>query len=490
VTDPSARLRNLTGRRLLAAFAAVLLLFAAALAVELFTLQRIAAAEAEVARLDHAKHAGHMAAAQVREQYIHQAHTLIEFGEGHLGHYAKAVETARQTIAHLESVAEAPAEKALARQIAELAEQNDRDFRTRVVPVIRAGDRSHIAELGDQLESVVDHVVELNGRLNDELERRSSAARTRAEELRGQARLATIACFALAILLAAGLGLWLTQTIVRRVESLRQGARRIGSGDLGARIELLGSDEFAELAASFNQMAASLAREQAALVRSQKLASIGQVAAGVAHELNNPLSVILGYAKLLRAVPGPHADDVAIIESEARQCQRIVSELLDLARPHRLDVQPVDLATLAREAVDRLDDAGALHGRKVEVIANAPVVVPADAGRIRQVIANVVVNAAQATAPNGKITIDARSEPDAAILTIADDGQGIPADVLAQVFDPFVTTKAHGTGLGLAIAHAIVDAHGGRIWIASSTETGTRVSLQLPASPSAEVSPP
>ncbi|TMQ05563.1 MAG: ATP-binding protein, partial [Deltaproteobacteria bacterium] len=134
-------------------------------------------------------------------------------------------------------------------------------------------------------------------------------------------------------------------------------------------------------------------------------------------------------------------------------------------------------------------DAGALHGRKVEVIANAPVVVPADAGRIRQVIANVVVNAAQATAPNGKITIDARSEPDAAILTIADDGPVIPADVLAQVFDPFVTTKAHGTGLGLAIAHAIVDAHGGRIWIASSAETGTRVSLQLPASPPAEVSP-
>ncbi|HET7500975.1 MAG TPA: ATP-binding protein [Kofleriaceae bacterium] len=236
-------------------------------------------------------------------------------------------------------------------------------------------------------------------------------------------------------------------------------------------------------------MAASLAREQAALVRSQKLASIGQVAAGVAHELNNPLSVILGYAKLLRAVPGPHADDAAIIESEARQCQRIVSELLDLARPHRLDVQPVDLATLAREAVDRLDDAGALHDRKVEVIAHAPVVVAADAGRIRQVIANVVVNAVQATAPNGKITIDARSEPDAATLTIADDGPGIPADVLAQVFDPFVTTKAQGTGLGLAIAHAIVDAHGGRIWIASSAEAGTRVSLQLPASPPTEVSP-
>lgn len=490
MTAPSSRLRNITGRRLLAAFGIVLLLFAAALAMELFTLRRIADAEAEVARLDHAKHAGHMAAAQVREQYIHQAHTLIEFGEGHLAHYAKVVEVTRQTIAHLASVAEAPADKALARQIAELAEQNDRDFRVRVVPAIRGGDRSTVAELGDQLDDVVERVVDLNARLNEELERRSAAARLRAEQLRRDAMVATIACFALAIVLAAGLGLWLTRAIVRRVESLRQGARQIGSGDLAARIDLTGSDEFAELAASFNQMAASLAREQAALVRSQKLASIGQVAAGVAHELNNPLSVIIGYTKLLRAQAGPDADDLAIIDDEARQCQRIVAELLDLARPHRLEVQPVDLTTLAREAVDRLEDAGALHERNVEVIAHQPVVVAADAGRLRQVIANVLVNAAEATAPTGKITIDARTESQSAVLTIADDGPGMSPEVLAQAFDPFVTTKPHGTGLGLAIAQAIVDAHGGRISIASSPEAGTCVSLQLPVAPAAEVHVP
>jgi signal transduction histidine kinase len=484
------RLRSRTSHRLLAAFGAVLLLFAASLAVELLTLRRIADAEAEVERLDHAKHAGHMAAAQVREQYIHQAHTLIEFGEGHLGHYAAAVEVTRRTVAHLESVAEEPTDKALARQIAELAEQNDRDFRTRVVPIIRGGDRSSVAQLGDELEAVVDRVVDLNNKLNQELERRSNAARTRAEELRAQAQLATFACFALAIALAAALGLWLTRTIVSRLESLRQGARRIGAGDLAARIQLSGRDEFAELASSFNQMAASLAREQAALVRSQKLAAIGQVAAGVAHELNNPLSVILGYTKLLRANPGPHGEDLAIIDDEARQCQRIVAELLDLARPHRLDVQPVDLAALAREAIDRLQDAGALRDRKVEIIVQEPVVVPADAGRLRQVIANVVVNAAEATASTGKITIDARAEADLAILTVADDGPGIPGDMLAQVFDPFVTTKPRGTGLGLAIAHAIVDAHGGRISIASSPTTGTCVSLQLPIPSPAEAPAP
>ncbi len=473
-------LRSTTGRRLMAAFAGVLLLFAAALAVELVTLRRIADAEGDVERLDHAKHAGHMAAAQVRDQYIHQAHTLIEFGPAHLGHYAHVRDATRQSIAHLDELADTADDHALAAEIARLADQNDHDFQTTVVPAILAGDRSAVGELGDKLEAVVDQVVAVNAKLNAGIETRSRAARDRAEALRHEAVVATIVCFALAILLAAALGLWLTRTIVRRVESLRRGARRVGQGDLAARIELEGPDEFAELASSFNQMAASLATEQAALVRAQKLASIGQVAAAVAHEINNPLSVILGYTKLMRDAPGDRADELRIVDEEARLCQRIVQELLDVARPHRLEVQSVDLGDLAREAVSRLEDAGTLRDRRIDVASSGPVVVAADAGKLRQVIANVVMNAAEATLDTGRIAIDARVEHDHGLLTISDDGPGISPEVRDQIFEPFVTTKIHGTGLGLAIAHAIVEAHGGRISVASSAEHGTVVSLELP----------
>jgi signal transduction histidine kinase len=421
-----------------------------------------------------------MAAADVREQYIHQAHTLIEFGPGHLGHYARVVEATNAAIEHLQSVAETELDKTLAAQIAALAHQNDHEFRTIVVPAIERGNRDEVTRLGDDLEAVVGRVVDLNAKLNTDLEARSVAARERAEALRAQSVTWTVACFALAIALAAAVGVWLMRTIVRRVEILRDGARRVGAGDLDARIELAGEDEFAELASSFNQMAASLSREQAALVRSQKLASIGHVAAGVAHELNNPLSVILGYTKLLRADPGANAEELKIIEDEARLCHRIVQELLDLARPHRLEVGSVDLAVLAREAIERLTDAGALRDRSVRVIADHPVLVVADAGKLRQVIANVVVNAAEATSPTGTITIDARSNGDCAMLTVADDGPGVPPEIKDQIFEPFVTTKSRGTGLGLAIAHAIIDAHGGRISIESSPDAGTLVSLQLP----------
>lgn len=480
-SDP-APLRSTTGRRILAAFGAVLLLFAAALTRELWTLAKIGEAEAEVARLDHAKHAGHTAAADVREQYIHQAHTVIEFGPGHLGHYAQVVETTNAAIEQLRSVAETASDKQLAAQIAELAHQNDREFRTIVVPAIARGNRDEVAKLGEGLEAVVGRVVALNATLNADLEARSVAAHDRAETLRERSVMWSVACFALAIALAAAVGVWLMRTIVRRVEILRGGARRVGAGDLAARIELSGDDELAELASSFNQMAASLAREQAALVRSQKLASIGQVAAGVAHELNNPLSVILGYTKLLRAESGTNAEELKIIEDEARLCHRIVRELLDLARPHRLEIGAVDLAVLAREAIERLSDAGALRDRSVRIVAEHPVLVAADAGKLRQVIANVVVNAAEATSPTGTITIAARVHGDCATLTVADDGPGIPPEVKDQIFEPFMTTKPHGTGLGLAIAYAIVDAHGGRITVDSSPGAGTLVSLQLPVS--------
>ena len=482
----NALFRTTVGRRLLGALAAVLVLFGAALAVELVTLRLIAEAEAEVERFDHAKHAGHMAAAQVREQYIHQAHTLIEFDKGHLDHYEKVVLVTRDAIKHLEEVAPVQ-DKSFAVQIALLAEENDRDFHALVIPALERGDRGAVAALGDRLETVVDRVVILNTELNESLDARARSAREHAEQLRDRSVIWTVACFALAIVLAAGLGAWLTRSMVRRVERLRDGTRRLGTGDLTTRIELDGHDEFSELAAAFNQMAARLASEQAALIRSQKLASIGHVAAGVAHELNNPLLVILGYSKLLRVEAGSSSEELRIIEDEARQCQRIVQGLLDLARPHQLEVESVDLTELVREAVERMQGAGALDDREVTLLSHAPVFVSADAGSLRQVIANVLTNATEATPPSGKITIETRVDSDHSTLTVTDDGPGVAPEILQNVFDPFVTTKPRGTGLGLSIAQAIVDAHGGTISISSSPSSGTLVLLQLPSAVAPEL---
>ncbi|MBI2896776.1 MAG: HAMP domain-containing protein [Deltaproteobacteria bacterium] len=471
-----------TALRIGGAFAAVLALFGISLLVTLRTLDEIARAEAEVARLDHAKHAGHLAAARVREQYIHQAHTLITWSVSHLNHYPAVVRDTENWTGHLRHVARTPEEKELAEEVAALARQNDREFQTKVVPAVRRDDRSQIRDFHEHLESQVNQVVRLNEALNARFEKNSRAAHARASALRSQARTGVITCFGLAIAIAAGVALLIMRSILRPVSALRQGALRIAQGDLSKRIDLPGHDEFAELAATFNRMTEDLERNQRALLRAQKLASIGQIAAGVAHEINNPLGVILGHVKLLQRSMGP-MEELKIIEEETRQCQRIVEGLLDLSRTPRLENGPVDLGELARDAVERLEESGKLQGREVAVPDRATrVLARGDEAKLRQVVLNVLLNAAEAVPEGGAIRLEASRMEGEAILAVIDTGPGIAAEIIPRLFDPFVTTKPKGTGLGLAISQKIVEAHGGRIDIRSGPDEGTRVAVCLPAS--------
>ncbi|HLL21566.1 MAG TPA: HAMP domain-containing protein, partial [Kofleriaceae bacterium] len=308
-----------TARRIAGAFGAVLLLFALALVVMIVALEMIGGAEREVARLDRAKHAGHHAAAMAREQYMHQAHTLLAWDDSHLGHYYDVAEQAKHAIHHLETEVAGHHGQDQAKEIARLILESDKRFREEVWPAVQRGERGRMPELHTITERPVEEVVALNTKLNTALEGESDAARREADEIREQARIAVIACFALAIAAAMAVGFFLLRSISRPVAALRSGALRIGAGDLSARIGMTGNDELAELGHAFDQMASDLGRHQTELLEAHRLASIGQVASGVAHELNNPLGVILGYVTLLRREP-PLADreELRIIEDEVR----------------------------------------------------------------------------------------------------------------------------------------------------------------------------
>jgi signal transduction histidine kinase len=467
------RLRFSTGYRLGAAFAAILALFAAALLVELGALGRIAQAEDELARLDHAKHAGHYVASQVREQYIRQAHMIIEENASHLEDYEAVVDATGAACRHLVELAETDDERERALEIARLAAASDAEFRRDVQAPLERGDRAALLTVHECVERVANDTVQKVDELNHIFEARSAAALARTDTLRSQARLVTLACFGLAIVVAAMVGLWLMRSILRPIAALRAGTERVGAGDLQSRIDLPPGDELAALAASFNKMTADLLRNQEALVRSHKLASIGQIAAGVAHEINNPLGVILGYTKVLRREGD--REELQIIEDEVNQCRRIVEDLLELARPQRLELVPVDLGEVARDAVQRL-------GVAVDVdLPDPPVRVVADEAKLRQVIVNLVMNAIEA--PSAHVTLRAERAVGGGVLIASDDGPGMTPEVLARVFEPFFTTKRNGTGMGLAIAQAIVDAHSGRIDIVSQAGAGTRVSVWLPEQP-------
>jgi len=472
--------RSVIGRRVLLVFATHLALFGVALGVVLVSARALDAADAEVSRLDRAKAAAYRVAALVREQYIHQAHTIIEGNRSHVDHYEDVAQGTRTAIQRLREGATTEEDERSVDAVLALVGQNDREFHDTTLPAIDRQEHDRVRELHRGTEDVIVRALAENKALMARFEHRSEAARARAERLRDRTRWTALLCFGLSAAFAAVGAVATARWIAARVMRLRAGANAIGAGLLDSRIGLSGRDEFAEIGRSIDQMAADLERHQEVTMRAQKLASIGQVAAGVAHEINNPLGVILGYVKTMRRRDERDDEGLDIIEEEATQCRRIVAGLLDLAKPQGLSIEEVDIGEQIRATVDRLATTGKLGERLVAVVGDDGVRAEVDPGKLRQVLSNILTNAVEASSKNIEVCV----QQDAEVVTIAvrDDGAGIGPDVRPRLFEPFVTTKKGGVGLGLAIAHAIVDAHRGRITCsAAEGEKGTTMCITLPS---------
>ncbi len=316
---------------------------------------------------------------------------------------------------------------------------------------------------------------------------------------------------ALALLVFAYISM--TRLVVQPIDRLSRAARRVAEGARQLDAPRQGARELIELGTSLEQMtaklvseeaalrakvaeveryAADLARAQERLVRSERLASVGRLAAGLAHEIGNPIAAILGFEELLLLGgldPADERDFLERMKRETERIHRILRDLLDFARPAvpRGEGEP-EAAGDVREAVD---DVLALVKpqkafRDVEVRAEvAPDLPPVTLShqRIVQVLLNVVLNAA-AAAPRGRVTLRAARGPAGEVrIEIEDNGPGIAPEVRDRLFEPFVTTKpvGEGTGLGLAVCRGLVDAVGGTISVAAGGGGGARFVIELPA---------
>jgi two-component system NtrC family sensor kinase len=232
-------------------------------------------------------------------------------------------------------------------------------------------------------------------------------------------------------------------------------------------------------------MTASLTEHQDRLVQSEKLAGIGRLAAGVAHEINNPLAVILGYSRLLqKRAEGPLRDELKIVEDEAIRARDIVQGLLDLSRPLPAGRDRVDLREICDEVAGRLLEATDLAAAAIRVEgAGAAPGVPA---KLRQVLANLVRNGAEAAGPGGRVTVRVAETGEQVQVEVEDSGAGIAEAARDRIFEPFFTTKERGTGLGLAVSRAIARAHGGDVTGESLPGGGARFTLRLPRGASGE----
>ncbi len=226
---------------------------------------------------------------------------------------------------------------------------------------------------------------------------------------------------------------------------------------------------------------------KAEIARSQRLASIGSLAAGVAHEIRNPLSSIKGFATYFKEKLSGNPEDIKtadIMIQEVERLNRVIRQLLDLSRPMEIEKKPTRLGPLLDHTVRLID----VHARKrgitvkTDVSPEAPFVM-ADPDRIKQVLLNLCLNAIEAMQARGTLTLSlGRHNEKMVRVEVSDTGAGIPGDDLENIFDPYYTTKSSGTGLGLAIVHRIVEAHGGEIRVRSEAGRGTVFIILLPSS--------
>lgn len=232
-------------------------------------------------------------------------------------------------------------------------------------------------------------------------------------------------------------------------------------------------------------------REQ--LIHADRLATIGQLAAGVAHELNEPLGGVLGFAQLARkcaGLPQQAAADIRKIETAALNARETIRKLLVFARQMPPKKERVSLNQVVKEGLHFLEARCAKAGIELQrVLCDDMPSIIADGAQLNQVLVNLVVNAIQAMPAGGKLRIETCAAEDHALLIVADTGAGMSQDVQERVFMPFFTTKdvGEGTGLGLAVVHGIVTSHGGVIRVESNVDSGTTFEVRLPASESAEL---
>jgi len=318
------------------------------------------------------------------------------------------------------------------------------------------------------------------------------------------------------LLLAATVGFFVRGYVIRPLGEIVVATERVAQGDLEHPVRMRRTDEIGRLAASFNEMttslrqaradlqqlneslerqvedrSAALKNAQAQLIQSEKMSSLGKLAASVAHEINNPLAGILTYAKLLIRIHEEGeldekmreicARNLRLVQRETERCSAIVRNLLDFARQRTPSLKEVDVSAAVEEALSLL--AHRLQMQNVTLQKDLPPMPPvkADFGQLRQSFVNIALNACEAMNAGGSLSVTSRATGTAVEVRFADTGPGIAPEHLSHILDPFFTTKEKGTGLGLSVVYGIIDQHGGTLDVESQVGKGTTIIVRLPA---------
>ena len=304
----------------------------------------------------------------------------------------------------------------------------------------------------------------------------------------------------LILLTALAKGYFTRKMIHSPIKKLNDATKEVANLNLDHKVDIHSRDELGNLAHSFNKMTGQvkektqeLEKTQAQLIAAERMASMGELSAMVAHEINNPLSGILSYSKVSsRLLNRENLDpetlesvkhNLTFISNETKRCGNIVKSLLVFARKTSGDFKEEHLNNIIDNSIKVIDHSVEMQELVlVRELDQEDDVIQCDAGGIQQVLVALIVNAIEATPRGGKITVktDYRSEKDRIRIMVTDDGKGIPDDVLPHIFEPLFSTKAKSTGLGLSLVHGIVEQHAGVIDVKSKVDEGTTFTIILP----------
>ena len=303
------------------------------------------------------------------------------------------------------------------------------------------------------------------------------------------------------MVLALGLGYVIANKMSRPVRQLIEASAQVSQGNLSPEIGPVSKSEIGLLQKTFKQMLTSLqerdkrqrVESEIKLLQSEKQASIGKLAGGVAHEINNPLTGVFTFTHMLlrrKDLPEDLRSDLETIAQETERVRKIVKGLLDFSRQIELDREPADVNRLIRHTISLVENQALIKGVSLNFEPGEGLpMITLDRNQMQSVLLNIVINALDATDPGGSITVTSgigvsTSKPGQQGIEIlcTDTGCGIPPENLNKLFDPFFTTKevGHGTGLGLSVSYGIVERHGGTIWVQSKVGKGSTFKVWLP----------
>ncbi len=416
-----------------------------------------------------------------REQYIHIAHSLIEGDRTHLKHYRRWREQLL-TDAKAQSRGAPPELQVRLQSVIELGSEIDRVFLDVLLP---AAEHGRLDEVRDEHH----RVEELSRDAAEEADAVALAAERRMADAHDEARRAGLrgmamggACVVAVFVVAVAYTIRLRAAVLQPLAALARAAGLFGRGEFKHRVGNVGTGELGELALAFDKMAEELAAREQELLTKERMAAIGRLAAGIAHEINNPIGIIRGYIKtMLPETDNPQLrEELGVLDEEAAVCQRLTGDLLTYSERPRLESRPLEMGEFLKDAAARLAEGMQSGGLAVHVQAKTGALM-ADPSRLRQVLANLIRNAALASPTGAPIRVSGGpTDAGGYEFSVVDSGPGVAAEDREQIFEPFVSKRPGGSGLGLAVSRSIVSAHGGSMWVERAPDGGACFRVQLP----------